>query len=66
MQLFLYATEIIEGKTYTTAKSTIDEKNCRAPMDAEHFVVELVNSANVQFDRVRQKQFKNSSSKLNA
>jgi hypothetical protein len=53
MQLILYATEIIEGKTYTTAKSTIDAKNCRAPMDAESVMTKFLLFADESFERVR-------------
>ena len=55
MQLVLYATQVIHGKTYATSKSTLSAKKCRAPDDAESFIIALVSAANISFDLVRRK-----------
>jgi hypothetical protein len=55
MQLVLHATEVINGKTYTTKNFIVDAKDCRTPRDAEDVIVRLLSLADDNFSRVRER-----------
>jgi hypothetical protein len=54
MRLVLHATEVIEDKTYTTKKFTVNAKNCRTPQDAESLIIRLLIFADDYFARLRE------------
>ena len=53
MQVVLYATETIDGKTYTTTESTVNAKECRTPKDVESVMTAFLLFADQHFERIR-------------
>jgi hypothetical protein len=55
MQLVFHATEVINGRTYTTKTFALDAKDCRTAQDAEGVMVKLIIFADENFARVRKR-----------
>jgi hypothetical protein len=55
MQLVFHATEVINGRTYTTKTFTLDAEDCRTPQDAEAVMEKLRVFADDNFARIRER-----------